>query len=313
MDWRRILINPVMDKEFRLRMRTSRSAVTVFAYVLVMGLLAMGIIYVMMSSGAGLSGRIDPGTSRVMFYALSIAQLVLIAFMTPALTAGVISGEREKQTLNMLLTTQQSSSTIILSKLVSSLSFMTLVILATLPVYSIAFLYGGVAPKQLVFVFLFYLFIMLLLGSLGVLFSTLFKRTIVAVIMTYGVGLVIFLITGIIYLLAMGVVQANYYASGTTMAPDYSWIGFILGLNPAGALISIFEPSFSDSIFLTRWGSQQAGAPIQLWQEFLLVYSVVIILALWLAIRYIRPVRRVRIKKRLQTDWEPQEHEQAEK
>lgn len=131
--------------------------------------------------------------------------------------------------------------------------------------------------------------------------------------MTYGVGLVIFLITGIVYLLAMGVVQANYYASGTTMAPDYSWIGFILGLNPAGALISIFEPSFSDSIFLTRWGSQQAGAPIQLWQEFLLVYSVVIILALWLAIRYIRPVRRARVKKRLQTDWEPQEHEQAEK
>ncbi|MFD3261570.1 ABC transporter permease [Paenibacillus lentus] len=313
MNWRRKLINPVMDKEFRLRMRSSRSAITVFIYVLVMGLLAMGIIYVMMSSGAGSSGRIDPSTSRVMFYALSIAQLVLIAFMTPALTAGVISGEREKQTLNMLLTTQQSSSTIILSKLVSSLSFMTLVILATLPVYSIAFLYGGVAPKQLISVFLFYLFIMLLLGSLGVLFSTLFKRTMVAVIMTYGVGLVIFLVTGIVYLFAMGVVQANYYVSGTTTVPDHSWIGFILGLNPAGALISIFEPSFSDTVFLTRWSGQQKGAPIQLWQQFLLVYSVVIVLVLWLAIRYIRPVKRGRGKKRLQAGWEAQESEQTEK
>ncbi|WP_055109111.1 ABC transporter permease [Paenibacillus ihumii] len=313
MDWRRKLINPVMDKEFRLRMRSSRSAITVFVYVLVMGLLAMGIIYVMMSSGAGLSGRIDPGASRIMFYALSIAQLVLIAFMTPALTAGVISGEREKQTLNMLLTTQQSSSTIILSKLVSSLSFMTLVILATLPVYSIAFLYGGVAPKQLVFVFLFYLFIMLLLGSLGVLFSTLFKRTIVAVIMTYGVGLVIFLVTGLVYLFAMGAVQTNYYVSGATSMPDYSWVGFILGLNPAGALISIFEPTFSDSVFMTRWSGQQGGAPIQLWQQFLLVYSIVIVLVLWLAIRYIRPVKRGRSRQRLQTDWEPQDNEQSDK
>ncbi|MNJ50230.1 hypothetical protein D3C77_454930 [compost metagenome] len=189
---------------------------------------------------------------------------------------------------------------------------MTLVILATLPVYSIAFLYGGVAPKQLVFVFLFYLFIMLLLGSLGVLFSTLFKRTMVAVIMTYGVGLVIFLVTGIVYLFAMGVVQANYYVSGTALASDYSWIGFILGLNPAGALISIFEPSFSDSVFLAHSRGQQGSAPIQLWQQFLLVYSVVIALVLWLAIRYIRPVKRGRGKKRLQTDWEPQDNEQTE-
>ncbi|MNJ49028.1 ABC-2 family transporter protein [compost metagenome] len=242
-----------------------------------------------------------------MFYALSIAQLVLIAFMTPALTAGVISGEREKQTLNMLLTTQQSSSTIILSKLVSSLSFMALVILATLPVYSIAFLYGGVAPNQLIYVFLFYLFVMLLLGSLGVLFSTLFKRTIVAVIMTYGVGLVIFLVTGLVYLFAMGIVRTNYHMSGATTVPDYSWVGFILGLNPAGALISIFEPSFSDSVFLIGFGGQQVTAPIQLWQQFLLFYSVVIVLVLWLAIRYVRPVKRGRVSKRLQTDWEPQE------
>ncbi|GGH13300.1 ABC transporter permease [Paenibacillus segetis] len=289
MNWRRKWINPVLNKEFVLRMRTPRSAYSVLVYVLVMGLLGMGIIYVMTSNSSSTMGRIDPSTSRMMFYALSIAQLVLIAFMTPALTAGVISGEREKQTLNMLLTTQQSSATIILSKLVASLSFMTLVILATLPVYSIVFLYGGVSPKQLVSVFLFYLFVMLLLGALGVLFSTIFKKTMISVIMTYGVGLVIFLATGIGYIFAMGITQANRYSTNVT-PPSYSWVGYLLGLNPAGALISIFEPSFSDSVFLVNSGN--AGAPIELWQQFLLVYSVIIVIALWLAIRYIRPVRR---------------------
>ena len=34
------------------------------------------------------------------------------------------------------------------------------------------------------------------------------------------------------------------------------------------------------------------SAPIELWLEFIIVYSVVIVLMLWLAIRYIRPVRR---------------------
>ncbi|MNW51602.1 ABC-2 family transporter protein [compost metagenome] len=291
MNWRKMLINPVLDKEFRLRMRTPRSAFSMLAYILVMGLLAMGIIYVATNSGSNQMGRVDAGVSRLIFYALSMAQLVLIAFMTPALTAGVISGEREKQTLNMLLTTQQSSATIILSKLVSSLSFMTLIILATLPVYSIVFLYGGVSPEQLILVFLFYLFVMLLLGSIGVFFSTLFKRTILSVIMTYGVGLIIFLVTGLAYLLALGITQANNYSTSTT-PPPYSWIGFILGLNPAGALISIFEPSFSNSAFQVQGGNLSASAPIELWLEFLIFYSILIVLFIWLAIRHIRPVKR---------------------
>lgn len=296
MNWRKLLINPVLDKEFRLRMRTPRSAYSLLAYVLVMGLLAMGIIYVATATGSYRMGRVDPNISRIIFYALSMAQLVLIAFMTPALTAGVISGEREKQTLNMLLTTQQSSATIILSKLVSSLSFMTLIIVATLPVYSIVFLYGGVSPKQLILVFLFYLFVMLLLGSIGVFFSTLFKRTMISVIMTYGVGLVIFLVTGLAYLFAIGIVQSSQYVSGYT-PPPYSWIGFILGLNPAGALISIIEPSFSRDVFLVQGNNLQSSPPIELWLEFLIVYSVVIALFIWLAIRYIRPVARGRRKK----------------
>ncbi|WP_334073701.1 MULTISPECIES: ABC transporter permease [Paenibacillus] len=296
MNWRKMWINPVLDKEFRLRMRTPRAAVAVLSYVMVMGLLAMGIIYVMTSGSMGRAGRIDPGSSRMMFYALSIAQLVLIAFMTPALTAGVISGEREKQTLNMLLTTQQSSATIILSKLVSSLGFMTLLIVATLPVYSIVFLYGGVSPSQLLSVFFFYLFVMLLLGSIGVMCSTLFRRTIVSVIMTYGMGLVIFLVTGLAYLFALSIEQARQYTMPQVITQTYSWIGYLLGLNPAGALISILEPSFSENAFLVRGSNLQTTAPIQLWQEFVLVYSVVIVVFLWIAIRKIRPVRGKRFR-----------------
>lgn len=142
MNWSRKLINPVIDKEFRLRMRSTRSMLSVLLYVLALGAIAMGFIYLFLYLGQRGPQRFDPQTSQMMFYVLSFAQLVLIAFMAPALTAGVISSEREKQTLSMLLTTQQSSATIVLSKLVSALSFMTLIVLATLPVYSIVFLYG---------------------------------------------------------------------------------------------------------------------------------------------------------------------------
>lgn len=286
-------INPVLDKEFRLRMRTPRSFIALLSYVLILGLLAIGFIYVSMGMQNQQSGmRFDPSVSRLLFYVLSIAQLVLIAFMTPALTAGVISGEREKQTLNILLTTQQSSSAIVLSKLASSLAFMVLIVLATLPVYSIVFLYGGISPSQLMLVFLFYLFAMLLLGAIGIMCSTLFKRTIISVIMTYGITLVVFVVTGVAYLLLYAVVQQSYYSG--SVPPKYSWVGFILGLNPVGALISIFEPTISKQAFLVNSGNLQDDAPITLWLQFLLVYAVVIVGALWVAIRRIRPVRRNR-------------------
>ncbi|MCJ8013153.1 ABC transporter permease [Paenibacillus sp. KQZ6P-2] len=292
MNWSRKWINPVLDKEFRLRMRTPRSAFSLLAYILVLGLIALGFIYITLYLGNQGNQPFNSSAGRMMFYVLSFAQLILIAFMAPALTAGVISGEREKQTLSMLLTTQQSSATIILSKLFSSLSFMTLIIVATLPIYSIVFLYGGISLKQMIFIFLFYLFVMLLLGALGVLFSTLFKRTMISVIVTYGVGLCIFLLTGILYLFAMSIVQRSYYSGPPTTGTTYSWVGYILGLNPAGALISLFEPSFSKQAFLLQNGNLSSDAPIQLWQEFVLVYSVVIIAALWISIRRIRPVAR---------------------
>lgn len=304
MNWSRKWINPVLDKEFRLRMRTPRSMLSVLLYVLALGFVAMGFIYITMylNNNNGGTQQFNSGMSQTLFYVLSFAQLLMIAFMAPALTAGVISSEREKQTLSMLLTTQQSSTTIILSKLLSSLSFMALIVIATLPVYSVVFLYGGISPRQLISLFLFYLFMMLLLGSLGIMFSTIFKRTIISIIVTYGVGIFIFLITGLLYLFLINMWQQAY--RGAITQPTYSWVGFILGLNPAGAMLSLFQPEISKSVFYVNGSSMNADAPIQLWVEFALVYTVVIIGSLWVSIRSIRPVRR---RKKHKIEIEPEE------
>ncbi|MHA6484307.1 ABC transporter permease [Paenibacillus sp. strain BS8-2] len=289
--WRNRLINPVLDKEFRLRMRTPRAMWTLFFYLFALSLLSLSAIYLTQ----GMSGRgaaFDPEQSKVLFYFLSMAQLGLIAFMAPGLTAGVISGEREKQTLNLLLTTQQSSSTIILSKLVSSLSFMLIIVFATIPVYSMMFLYGGVSPKQLVLVFVFYVYMMLLLGSIGVLFSTLLKRTMISVIVTYGVTLFMFVGTAIIFFVAQNIMQETVYNNRGTGAVTQSdtWVGHIIALNPAGALYSILDPQISDQVFTIGWGGGVTkGAPMALWQEFMIVYGIITILVCWLAIRNLRP------------------------
>jgi ABC-2 type transport system permease protein len=264
-------INPVLEKEFRLRMRTIRSPLALFAYLVVIGLLALGFIFIEMQNRG--SQGFSPEASREMFYFLSGAQLVLVCFMAPGLTAGVISGEREKQTLSMLLTTQQSSAAIVLSKLAAALSFMLLIVFATLPIYSIVFLFGGISPVQLVSVFGFYILVMFALGSLGVMFSTLLKKTVVAIILTYGSGLFLYVFTGLLAIFFMGL-------RGQPMREE---AGVLLGLNPISAMISLFEPSFSDEFFKGRWDG------LELWHIFVPSHVLLSVVAVWLAIRYLRP------------------------
>ncbi|MDV2887810.1 ABC transporter permease, partial [Alkalihalophilus pseudofirmus] len=92
----------------------------------------------------------------------------------------------EKQTLNILLTTNQSSASIIFGKLISSVSFLLLMIFASMPIYSIVFLYGGISPGQVLVVLGYYIFTILVFGSIGIFFSTLVRKTIIAMITTYG-------------------------------------------------------------------------------------------------------------------------------
>lgn len=290
LNWRMRFINPVLDKEIRLRMRSPRAMWTLFFYLLAIGLLAFAAIYLtQVLSGGGIS--YNPEESKLLFYFLTMAQLGLVAFMAPGLTAGVISGEREKQTLNLLLTTQQSSTTIILSKLVSSLSFMVLIVFSTIPIYAMVFLYGGVSPKQMALIFLFYVFLMLVLGSFGIFFSTMLKRTMMAVISTYGVTLFIFVGTAILFFVLGSVLDQQYRGSAFSGSPSpYGWIGHIIAWNPVAALYSILDPTISDDAFLVNsYGATGGGAPMPLWLEFMIIYTVLSAIALWLSVRSLRP------------------------
>jgi len=288
---KQLFINPVLDKEYRLRMRSAKSMWTLLCYLFAIGLFATATFFVsgIDSNGAGLYTN---NYNEILFIVMSFAQLGLIAFMAPGLTAGVISGEREKQTLNLLLTTQQSSVSIIISKLISSLSFMFLIVFSTLPIYGIVFLYGGVSPSQLFAVFGFFIFNMLIFGGFGILFSTLFKRTMLSVIVTYGIVLFMFAGTGIIFLICITAMGRHIISSATV--PAYvDWVIHILAFNPAFALFSIFEPETYKDI-LNRVSTTQKGFYdyIPIWLEYMMIYSVVLVICIWRAVRKLRPLAR---------------------
>lgn len=280
-----LLLNPVLNKEFKLRLRSFKSYLGILIYLIVLGTIGIGFIFLTTMNAR--MGYFRPEESRIMFMVLSMVQLALILFMTPGLTAGVISGERERQTLNMLLTTKQSSGSIIIGKLLSSLSFLLLIIVASLPLYSITFLFGGVAPGTILATFGLYLITILTIGSLGVMFSTLIRKTIVAMITTYGVALFLTAFTAFIAMLSIQFLSLGGPNQTQNPIPYLMLMG-----NPAAVLITVFEPSMQKELM------DQSGISIPLWISYLFTCAFLITSSLWISIAKLRPNMKGRRTKR---------------
>src|SRR6185369_7910980 len=106
------------------------------------------------------------------FGALVLVETLLVVFLAPAFTSGAISLEREKQTLDMLTATPISSLAIVVGKLLSALAYVFLLIAASIPLTAIVFVFGGVAPDDVLRAYAVLIVIALGLGSMG-LFMTL--------------------------------------------------------------------------------------------------------------------------------------------
>ncbi|PLR97309.1 ABC transporter permease [Bacillus sp. T33-2] len=273
---RNLMVNPVLNKEFKLRFRTVKSFLGILFYLITLGIIIVGFIF--MQSMSNNQGYVRPSQSREMFMMLSFLQLALVLFITPGLTAGVISSERERQTLNILLTTTESSTSIILSKLVSSVSFLLLLIVASLPLYSIVFLYGGISPGQVLTMLGLYVFTILVYGSLGVLFSTLLRKTIVSIVTTYGVTM--FLAGGTAFLTII-LMSLNQGFNGSPVVNPAPY--FVAMFNPPVVLYSFFVPDFMAHFTKTT------GIEFPLWAAFIICNTVIFIAAVLFSIKKLRP------------------------
>ncbi|MEK5334143.1 MULTISPECIES: ABC transporter permease [unclassified Lysinibacillus] len=268
--------NPVLVKELKLRFRSFKSFSGLMFYLAVICIFIAG--FLLLTTEFTGKGFFRPDTSFMMFAVLTILQMALVLFITPSLTAGAISSEREKQTLNILLTTTQSSTQIIIGKLLSSVAFLVLMLIAGLPLYSLVFLFGGVSPSQLISIFLFYLLTVVAIGSIGVMFSTITKKTIVAMIATYGSIIFLGGITAFFFFLSMA-----FHQMGNTIATSSSFMTYFwASINPGALMLTLISPSMGDAL------TELSGVKFPVWITYLVVYILIIVLSLSIAIKKLR-------------------------
>jgi ABC-type transport system involved in multi-copper enzyme maturation permease subunit len=167
-------------KELRGRMRGRRAFVMLTIHLVIVAGFAWMITTLAersMSGGFGGSLSASAEIGRTLFSALIMLLTLIVLVLAPASTAGAISLEREKQTLDLLTTTPISSLAIILGKLLSALSWVFLLLLASIPVTALVFTFGGVGPEDLVRAYVVLFATAIAFGSMGLFVSALVKRT----------------------------------------------------------------------------------------------------------------------------------------
>lgn len=186
-DWRAFRINPVMLKELRGRMRGVRAFLVLSVYLGLMSGFSM-LLYLIYSSLSHSSGSAVAGeVGRVLFMGVVGIELLLIIFIAPAFTAGAITGERERQTYDLLRTTLLASPTFVIGKLESALGYILLLLLAGIPLQSLAFIFGGVSETELILSFIILMVTAVALGTVGIYFSAVLQRTLTASVRAYTV------------------------------------------------------------------------------------------------------------------------------
>jgi ABC-type transport system involved in multi-copper enzyme maturation permease subunit len=190
-------ITAIIVKELRGRMRGRRAFIVLTIHVLLLTLLAWMFLRLNEESVAnqggfgGQSTYASAAVGRGIFIGLMMLQTLMVAVLAPAATAGAISSEREHQTLELLAVTPISSLAIVLGKLLSALAWLFVLILASIPVTALVFVFGGVAPDDMIRAYVVLFATVIGLGSVGIFFSTLTRRTGASTGLTFVVTLAV--------------------------------------------------------------------------------------------------------------------------
>lgn len=225
-------INPVMKKEL---MVNSRSIKMPLAIMGVNAFLTLVAVLSMAAAGGNIS-RYEYSSLIVLFPVLGCIECGLISLIVPILTSSSISGEREKQTLDIMLTTPVSPLSIAVGKLGSAMMMVMMYMITSVPIIAIAFVLGGMSWWSLLGLFAMLLYLGIYVGSVGIFCSSVVKKSVAATVLTIVIGVAIMIITTTVFSVAYSI--KSYYAMAVANAYNYTYniepgmLPMILMLNP---------------------------------------------------------------------------------
>lgn len=206
--------NPIVKKDLQVTARSMRISWGLFAYEAVLTMTFLLALTMIQHDSFYSSGNVY---SRLiyLFPVLSVAQVCIVTLIVPVITASSISGEKERQTFDIMLTTCMSPFSIVLGKVMSAVIRILFFVAAGMPIMSLAFVVGGLSWSYLLYFVLSIVLLSLLSGSVGILCSAICSRSITAVVLSYAFYFVIFILT-FLPMMIKGLI-GQVYSMGETM------------------------------------------------------------------------------------------------
>ncbi len=264
----------LLSKELRSRLRRERSVWVIIIYLAVMGVLGFGFLQRENAFSGGYQGYLLSQIGAQLYALLSFVQLFLIVFIAPAFTSTAINGEKERQTFDLLLCSKLSAFSLLAGKLIAGLVNLILLIAASIPLFSLVFFFGGVAPTQVLSTLLIFVMTAIVAGTFSLFCSTLFRRSTVSTAVAYTFIVFWMFFYWIVYFLTMG---SSFNSNPRWMI----WTQWWNASNPLTVLNNTVNGS-SSTISLFR-------LHLSPWGAYTLICLVVTIVLFFFSIVFVKP------------------------
>ncbi len=272
-------MNPIYKRECMVSARSFR---LVLVLLIFNGILAMVALLNMYSALAQirLTAEVQYTGFLDLYMFVSALEFLMLILIMPALTAGSISGERERQTLDLMLTTCMTPADIVLGKLQAAIGTMFLMVVSSLPILAMVFVYGGVTVSDLILLGCCFFAAAFFVGSIGLFCSALFRRTTAATVAAYAVTAVL---TGGTYGLNFLVTYfAKMHTSEYLVSGGSGRLLYILLVNPIATFVQVIGRLTAGNqtwVQVGTWfGNQADNELIRHWLGVSMVLQIVLAL-----------------------------------
>jgi ABC-type transport system involved in multi-copper enzyme maturation permease subunit len=160
---------PVLAKDLTEQAAQRRTYIIRFVYGFVL-FASSGVLFYA-NLGIGATARQTLGRGSTYFGVLLVFQLVAMYLVVPLLTAGAIAGERQRETLVLLVLSPLTPRQIVLQKYLSRMTPVLSFIFLSFPLLAITYTFGGVTVAQLILGICVLTFVCLELGAFGIMCS----------------------------------------------------------------------------------------------------------------------------------------------
>ncbi|NLZ80305.1 MAG: ABC transporter permease [Clostridiales bacterium] len=286
--------NPVYFKESTISVRIIKTSLLITGFNAVLAIISFLVFYSMIYEGK-FYGIVQYSSLLNLYSIMVYIEFAMFILIIPAITASGITGEKERKTFDLLLSSKMKPRDIILGKIESSLNMVRILAFSSFPILTLAMVYGGIRLRDLFFVFIYLIISSFFVGSIGIFFSSISNKTTSATALTYVCILFIFVGTyGIVYfvnsIMILQIEEIDIYKG------IGGWF-YILLINPAISFLDLISSQISNISTVEelskKFGLVEEGFVFKYWRIISITLQVVFsLLLLWISSRIIDPLKK---------------------